>query len=103
MRAVSQDHLSATFSALADSTRRAILARLSLGEISWHPNRRSPELAGKPMEFVPRKRFACAVNIHDKVHRLLPGDQVPVGLPHRMILREPSCQYPSGKDVTYEH
>jgi DNA-binding transcriptional ArsR family regulator len=28
------DHLSATFSALADPTRRAILARLSLGEIS---------------------------------------------------------------------
>ena len=29
-----QDHLSATFSALADPTRRAILARLSLGESS---------------------------------------------------------------------
>ena len=28
------DHLSATFAALADPTRRAILARLSLGEIS---------------------------------------------------------------------
>ena len=28
------DHLSATFSALADPTRRAILARLSLGEAS---------------------------------------------------------------------
>ena len=28
------DHLSATFSALADPTRRAILARLTLGEIS---------------------------------------------------------------------
>ena len=28
----SHDHLSATFSALADPTRRAILARLSLGE-----------------------------------------------------------------------
>lgn len=28
------DHLSATFSALADPTRRAILARLSLGETS---------------------------------------------------------------------
>ena len=28
------DHLSATFSALADPTRRAILAKLSLGEIS---------------------------------------------------------------------
>src|ERR1700749_1292963 len=27
-----QDHLSATFSALADPTRRAILARLALGE-----------------------------------------------------------------------
>ncbi|HEY3858571.1 MAG TPA: metalloregulator ArsR/SmtB family transcription factor [Gammaproteobacteria bacterium] len=31
---MSSDHLSATFSALADPTRRAILARLSLGEIS---------------------------------------------------------------------
>ena len=31
---MSADHLSATFSALADPTRRAILARLSLGEIS---------------------------------------------------------------------
>ena len=30
----SQDHLSATFSALADPTRRAILARLSQGEAS---------------------------------------------------------------------
>jgi len=29
-----QDHLSATFSALADPTRRAILARLALGEAS---------------------------------------------------------------------
>ena len=29
-----QDHLSATFSALADPTRRAILARLALGETS---------------------------------------------------------------------
>jgi DNA-binding transcriptional ArsR family regulator len=29
-----QDHLSATLSALADPTRRAILARLSLGETS---------------------------------------------------------------------
>src|ERR1700692_3718503 len=29
-----EDHLSATFSALADPTRRAILARLSLGEAS---------------------------------------------------------------------
>jgi DNA-binding transcriptional ArsR family regulator len=28
------DHLSATFSALADPTRRAILARLALGEVS---------------------------------------------------------------------
>lgn len=28
------DHLSATFAALADPTRRAILARLSLGEVS---------------------------------------------------------------------
>src|ERR1700733_5801707 len=28
------DHLSATFAALADPTRRAILAKLSLGEIS---------------------------------------------------------------------
>jgi len=31
---MSADHLSATFAALADPTRRAILARLSLGEIS---------------------------------------------------------------------
>jgi DNA-binding transcriptional ArsR family regulator len=31
---MSSDHLSATFAALADPTRRAILARLSLGEIS---------------------------------------------------------------------
>jgi DNA-binding transcriptional ArsR family regulator len=30
----SQDHLSATFAALADPTRRAILARLSQGEAS---------------------------------------------------------------------
>ncbi|RFB74977.1 ArsR/SmtB family transcription factor [Methylovirgula sp. 4M-Z18] len=29
-----QDHLSATFSALADPTRRAMLARLALGEAS---------------------------------------------------------------------
>jgi DNA-binding transcriptional ArsR family regulator len=29
-----QDHLSATFAALADPTRRAILARLALGETS---------------------------------------------------------------------
>src|SRR5437879_879297 len=31
---MSSDHLSATFSALADPTRRAILARLSAGEAS---------------------------------------------------------------------
>jgi DNA-binding transcriptional ArsR family regulator len=31
---VTQDHLSTTFAALADPTRRAILARLSLGEAS---------------------------------------------------------------------
>lgn len=31
---MSTDHLSATFSALADPTRRAILARLALGETS---------------------------------------------------------------------
>jgi DNA-binding transcriptional ArsR family regulator len=31
---MSVDHLSATFSALADPTRRAILARLALGEAS---------------------------------------------------------------------
>lgn len=31
---MSSDRLSATFSALADSTRRAILARLALGEMS---------------------------------------------------------------------
>ena len=31
---MSADHLSLTFAALADPTRRAILARLSLGEIS---------------------------------------------------------------------
>jgi DNA-binding transcriptional ArsR family regulator len=31
---MSQDHLSATFAALADPTRRAILARLSSGEVS---------------------------------------------------------------------
>jgi DNA-binding transcriptional ArsR family regulator len=31
---VTQDHLTATFAALADPTRRAILARLSLGEAS---------------------------------------------------------------------
>ena len=31
---MASDHLSATFAALADPTRRAILARLSLGEIS---------------------------------------------------------------------
>lgn len=31
---MSQDHLSATFAALADPTRRAILARLALGETS---------------------------------------------------------------------
>ena len=29
---MTQDHLSGTFSALADPTRRAILARLALGE-----------------------------------------------------------------------
>lgn len=31
---MSQDHLSATFAALADPTRRAILSRLALGEAS---------------------------------------------------------------------
>ena len=31
---MSQDHLSTTFAALADPTRRAILARLALGETS---------------------------------------------------------------------
>jgi len=31
---MSIDHLSLTFSALADPTRRAILARLSTGELS---------------------------------------------------------------------
>jgi DNA-binding transcriptional ArsR family regulator len=31
---VAQDHLSSTFAALADPTRRAILARLALGEAS---------------------------------------------------------------------
>ncbi|HEX4369432.1 MAG TPA: metalloregulator ArsR/SmtB family transcription factor [Rhodopila sp.] len=31
---MTQDHLSTTFAALADPTRRAILARLSLGEAS---------------------------------------------------------------------
>ena len=34
MQAISADRLSATFSALADPTRRAILARLALGETS---------------------------------------------------------------------
>jgi len=33
-RTMSADHLSATFAALADPTRRAILARLTLGEAS---------------------------------------------------------------------
>lgn len=34
MEAMLQDHLSATFAALADPTRRAILARLAAGETS---------------------------------------------------------------------
>lgn len=34
MNVMSQDHLSTTLSALADPTRRAILARLALGETS---------------------------------------------------------------------
>ena len=53
-------------------------ARLPFGNVRWNSNRRSPQLAGQPIKFVPRKCFAGAVNVHDKIHRLLPGDQVPV-------------------------
>src|SRR5215469_10488416 len=52
---MASDHLSATFAALADPTRRAILARLSLGEISV------TELA------VPFKMSLPAVTKHLKV------------------------------------
>jgi len=52
---MAQDRLSATFSALADPTRRAILARLSAGEVTVK------ELAG------PFKMSAPAISKHLKV------------------------------------
>ena len=52
---MSQDHLSTTFAALADPTRRAILARLALGETSV------TELAG------PFKMSLPAISKHLKV------------------------------------
>lgn len=52
---MTHDRLSATFSALADPTRRAILARLSLGELTVK------ELAG------PFKMSAPAISKHLKV------------------------------------
>src|SRR3954469_20700230 len=55
---MNQDHLSSTFAALADPTRRAILARLSLGETTVkelaEPFRISPPAVTKHLKVLQR-------------------------------------------------
>ena len=55
---VNQDHLSMTFAALADPTRRAILARLALGETTVNelaePFRMTPPAVTKHLKVLQR-------------------------------------------------
>src|SRR6476646_7027309 len=52
--------------------------RLALRNVRGNSHRRCPQLAGESVKFVPRKGFAGAVNVHHKIHGLLPCNQVPV-------------------------
>src|SRR5580704_13739429 len=58
-------------------------ARLAFGNVGWNCHRRSPQLTSKRVCFVTRKTFGRPVNVHDKIHGLLPCNQLPVRLPHK--------------------
>ena len=65
--AVAQDQLDATFTALADPTRRAIVARLAQGDATVN------ELAG----FAPKFTLSAAVRLLPDKVTLVPPDSGP--------------------------